>query len=173
MDTTMNLDALRSLQEQASRFWTKVDKRPHMSDGCWLWMASKRNSKGYGQFWADGKIVPAHRWAYEQFKGPIPDGLQIDHLCRTPACVNPAHLEAVTAKENNNRGNTASVMRSFVGERNSHSTISDELAMEIYFSEGTHTAIAERFSVGKSAVHHIKAGNRKGTLKALQEALDG
>ena len=59
---------------------------------------------GYGQYFASGKVQSAHRVAYQLFKGPIPTGLEIDHLCRVRACVNPEHLEAVTRKVNHNRG---------------------------------------------------------------------
>lgn len=82
------------------RFWSKVEKGP----GCWEW-TSQLDSRGrYGHFRLDGKVVRAHRVAYELVKGPIPVGLQIDHLCRNPRCVNPDHLEAVTAQVNTLRG---------------------------------------------------------------------
>lgn len=71
--------------------------------GCWVW-ARTLNNKGYGVFGANGSTTYAHRWAYEQFVGPIPDGLELDHLCRNRACANPAHLEAVTHQVNQSRG---------------------------------------------------------------------
>lgn len=84
----------------AERFWEKVDK----TGSCWIWTAQlNRHRGGYGMFW-DEKPVWAHRWAYEALVGPIPDGLVLDHLCRTPACVNPTHLEPVTIEENVRRG---------------------------------------------------------------------
>lgn len=70
--------------------------------GCWLWTANQ--SKGYGLFWLRGKVRAAHRVAYERHVGQIPEGLQLDHLCRTPLCVNPTHLEPVSHRENQLRG---------------------------------------------------------------------
>ena len=81
------------------RFWSKVNK----TDTCWLWKASK-NGYGYGKFWHNGKHQGAHRVAYEFIIGEIPKGLHIDHLCRVRHCVNPSHLEPVTQRENNLRG---------------------------------------------------------------------
>ena len=66
--------------------------------GCWVW-ARSLDKEGYGR-WA-GKS--AHRFFYEKFVGPIPDGLEIDHLCNNPSCVNPEHLEPVTHQENMRR----------------------------------------------------------------------
>lgn len=76
-----------------------------LSNGCWDWVASL-SVKGYGLFKLNGKTVKAHRVSYELFKGEIPKGLQIDHLCRNRKCVNPSHLEAVTARINVLRGET-------------------------------------------------------------------
>lgn len=77
------------------RFLAKVEK----TETCWLWTAwIERN--GYGRFWLDGRQHGAHRVAYELYVGPIPAGFEIDHLCRVKHCVNPGHLEAVTAAEN-------------------------------------------------------------------------
>lgn len=65
------------------------------SGGCWMWLG-RVGTDGYGRFGHD----PAHRRIYQLFCGPIPSGLQLDHLCRTRLCVNPDHLEPVTASEN-------------------------------------------------------------------------
>lgn len=83
------------------RFFSKV----HITDGCWLWTGS-RNADGYGSFWDSGKSRGAHRVAYEQMVGSIPDGLTLDHLCRVRHCVRPEHLEPVPIGENTLRGNT-------------------------------------------------------------------
>ena len=72
-------------------------------DGCWIWMGALKGG-GYGHINTKGRHFPVHRVAYEALVGPIPVGLQLDHLCRTRTCVNPAHLEPVTARENSHRG---------------------------------------------------------------------
>lgn len=89
----------RLSRDPDDRFWSRVDK----SGECWIWTAGK-NSAGYGQFSLRRRTVYAHRYAYERLRGPIPDGLELDHLCRVRACVNPAHLEPVTRRENQLRG---------------------------------------------------------------------
>lgn len=69
---------------------------------CWIW--TKPNDQGYGLIGSGGRTVRAHRFAYEHFIGPIPEGLELDHLCRRPSCVNPLHVEPVTHHENMLRG---------------------------------------------------------------------
>jgi len=74
------------------------------SNGCWIW-TGRISLAGYGQFSSpERKTVNAYRWGYEQLVGAIPGGLHLDHLCRVRACVNPAHLEPVTCRENVLRG---------------------------------------------------------------------
>jgi hypothetical protein len=84
-----------------TRFWKRVAR----TDACWLWTGAT-TGYGYGQFYLGlgQRRVRAHRFSYELLVGPIPDGLVLDHLCRVRLCVNPAHLEPVTQRENILRG---------------------------------------------------------------------
>lgn len=82
------------------RFWEHVSK----TETCWLWIGQRK--KGYGYF-RGGR---AHRLSYVWARGPVPIGLEIDHLCRVRSCVNPSHLEAVTPKENNRRSTSPTAL---------------------------------------------------------------
>ncbi len=82
----------------AERFWARV----HQADGCWEWLGAHTGA-GYGAYWRNGRMDMAHRISYELIVGPIPAGLQIDHLCRNRGCVNPTHLEPVTGSVNQRR----------------------------------------------------------------------
>lgn len=97
------------------RFWAKV--RINAETGCWEWVALVDHN-GYGRF-----RVPApqsrfaHRVSYTALVGPVPEGLEIDHLCRVRHCVNPAHLEAVTRSVNVRRGVAAEGARRLAAAR--------------------------------------------------------
>lgn len=83
------------------------------STQCWNWLRAV-NTNGYGTMTRNGANISAHRWMYIQRFGPIPDGLQLDHICRNRLCVNPDHLRLATNAQNNqnrdargNRGNSS------------------------------------------------------------------
>jgi hypothetical protein len=80
------------------RFLAKVSPEPN--SGCWLWTGAL-NADRYGlMYYANRRPKMTHRISYEMYVGPIPDGLEIDHLCRNRLCCNPAHLEVVSHQEN-------------------------------------------------------------------------
>jgi len=88
------------------RIWARI--MPEPMSGCWLWVGAS-SERGYGALWdvaiaSKRRAVIAHRYVYTTLVGPA-EGLDIDHLCRTHACVNPAHLEAVPHQVNCQRGN--------------------------------------------------------------------
>lgn len=86
------------------RFFPRLSFGPLFQGTRCLEWTGDRWSTGYGRFSVNGKQVGVHRWLYERWVGPIPDGLVIDHLCRNIVCCNPEHLEPVTNAENVRRG---------------------------------------------------------------------
>lgn len=98
-------------EQDIQRFESKTVR----GDGCWTWTGAHYKNSGYAMFAMrdlDGKWRPTvgHRVAYQIHRGPIPDGLQLDHLCRNRGCVNPDHLEAVEQRVNIARGVGQSVL---------------------------------------------------------------
>jgi hypothetical protein len=103
------------------RFMEKI--KVDSSSGCWLWMAF-RNRDGYGTLFntSERRHIGAHRVSFELFKGPIPEGHEVDHLCRNRGCVNPEHLDAVTHHVNIKRGMHPNMVAHREGRcRNGHS----------------------------------------------------
>ena len=121
-------------------------KSPHLyrvdpKTGCWVW---QRSGGRYGRLMVDGVGVQAHRHFFEQAKGPIPDGLQLDHLCRNTFCVNPEHLEPVSGAENSRRGVNAKLMMA----------LSEEIRA-LYAGGETQVDLATRFGISQSVVSKV------------------
>lgn len=87
--------------------WAARVALPTDPDGCWIWRGARYQSSGYSAFGDGTKSTTGHRYSYERFVGPVPDGMELDHLCRNRQCVNPNHLEPVTHHENVRRGAAA------------------------------------------------------------------
>jgi hypothetical protein len=116
--------------------------------GCWVWQRAM-NPNGYGQVARSthGGTGYAHRLIYERIRGPIPAGLQLDHLCRNRACVNPAHLEAVTGGENRRRGDGVKL------------TLEQAQSVHAMLADGDSMAtIGRRFGVSPACIREIKCG---------------
>lgn len=84
--------ATRPLKE---RFWEKVD----ILGNCWIWTGATLANGGYGQVRVPGGRAYVHRVTYEWFNGPIPAGMEVDHLCKVRTCVNPDHLQVLSPKD--------------------------------------------------------------------------
>lgn len=88
----------KPISDPKTRFWPKVEK----TDTCWNWTAHK-DCHGYGRFGLGSRVAGvgmAHRFSWELENGPVPEGLDLDHICHNHACVRPSHLRAVDRKRN-------------------------------------------------------------------------
>lgn len=127
-----------------------------LENGCHEWQSTKHR-QGYGKFWFDGKQVPAHRMAYELFKGEIPKDAIICHKCDNPSCVNPKHLYAGSYKTN--------AKDMFDRHRNwGNRKLKDEQVLQILelleTSRLSQTEIANKFNVSQITVSRLKLKQR-------------
>lgn len=135
---------------------------PEPNTGCWLWLKSTTR-KGYGKFRGagvgiKGRLVSAHRWAYEEFVGPIPPGLFACHKCDVSCCVNPAHIFPGTAAENNAdaRAKGRAVYLSGPEASNAKFSAADVLAIRARSAAGeSRTVLAAEFGVCKGAITEV------------------
>ncbi len=120
---------------------------------CWIWLrALDRYGYGFvGLSQPRRRTMRAHTVYYERRYGPVGEGLELDHLCRVPACVNPEHLEAVTHAENTRRGRVTQFTRADV-------TVIRE-------SDDSVTQLARRYSVGEVTIWRIRTGRRWGPVE--------
>jgi hypothetical protein len=148
----------KSVQEYQETFWDRVER----TDSCWLW-AGSQTSNGYGLYWASQTVL-AHRYAYELVGGPIPDALQIDHLCRVRHCVNPDHLEPVTQKENVRRGKTSALRPERLVCRRGHALTPDNVDMVLQHGKRSKRCLACRRRASKEAAARRRALQRQSRL---------
>lgn len=111
--------------------------------GCWEWQLAKTTA-GYAETWNGTRPVYAHRTLYEDQYGPIPPGMQLDHLCRNRGCVNPDHMEPVTNAENSRRGD--------------RTKLTWEQVHEIRSSETSGKELAAKFGVAPCTISHVRTG---------------
>lgn len=118
------------------------------SSPCWIW-TGRRAPGGYGIVKFRKRTTNAHRWVYEQVRGELPSQADLDHLCQTPPCVNPAHMEPVTQAENTRRGRSARL------------TYSDVEEIKRLLGEGqSQRAVATQFGVSQQLISLIKRNKR-------------
>lgn len=134
--------------------------------GCWLWTRAL-NSDGYGTFWSGARRAPredgrrgtpvtvlAHRWSYQFFNGPIPDGHNVLHKCDTPGCVNPDHLFSGTQKDNV-ADCAAKGRRNQVRYRKLSAAIHDEIRERYRTEDVSQSQLAREFGVAQPTISHI------------------
>lgn len=158
------------------RFWSKVDKISgpmHPTLGrCWVWTGG-RFRFGYGKVCSAKKKLLAHRLAWKDFAGAIPDGLCVLHNCDNPPCVNPAHLFLGTQADNNAdrdakgrqvalrgdrhhlRVNPEQIIR---GESHGRSKLTDAKVRAIRLAIGSHVMVGREFGVSESTIALIRKG---------------
>ena len=117
--------------------------------GCWIWQRGLNPVSGYGQT-SSGEY--AHRMMYRKHEGEIPEGMQIDHLCRVKACINPDHLEVVTRSENARRGLTGRHPKVALRQ------LTDAQVREIRTSEQSNRKLARQYGVSHETIRCIKNG---------------
>ena len=135
------------------RFWRHVQKSPD-PDGCWLWTGATWDR--YGTFHSDEGTVTAHRFSYEHFVGPIPEGMKVCHTCDTTLCIRPSHLFTGTNQEN--AEDASQKGRICHGERHPFHRLTREQVFEIRarHADGVKIAkLAADFGVSRGAIGHV------------------
>lgn len=137
------------------RFWHKVEKRG--PDDCWLWSGTKP-AFGHGQFVHGGKVVYAHRFAWEQVNGHVPDGQCILHRCDVPSCVNPAHLFLGTRVDNLSDMRVKMRGRNpprHAGSRHPQAKLTETDVRDIRTSSLSALELAHRYGIARRTVYNI------------------
>ena len=161
-----------------SRFYRKIDITPL---GCWNWTGA--NDGRYGQFSVGGKLVKAHRYAYQIWRAPIPDGKNVCHKCDNPKCVNPSHLFLGTQSDNlrdcaqkgRNPMQTHPEKSAFKtlpdavrprGDTHGKTKIAERDLGEIRTSALSTEELANAYGVHRTAIQRIRSGKRRAMIDA-------
>lgn len=132
--------------------------RVNIVEGChWKWNGAG-NHAGYGALTFRGKAYSAHRLSYQAFNGPIPVGMHILHTCDNPWCVNPAHLQAGTAKENRADCKAKGRLNIMRGSANGFSKLTEDDVLEIRTSDIGPRELAKKFGLHEGSICHIRRG---------------
>ena len=138
-----------------ARFLDKVIKR---DDGCWEWTGAT-GQNGYGHFKVEGRMLFAHRVAYEIWNGPIPLNFCVRHKCDVTKCVNPAHLETGTHQDNMNDMKERGRQASLKGQQNGRSKLTEDDVREIKILlefDFSCKELSNRFNVDDNTIWKIK-----------------
>lgn len=138
------------MTKDIQRFEMKVE--PANNNGCRMWIGA-RKSNGYGDFWLEGRVHTAHRAAWMLYRGKIPDGLDVCHVCDNRSCVNLDHLFIGTRKENmadaSKKGRINTVSRKLTAEQARSIFVSNRLGVDLADEYGVSTNIISRIRLGR------------------------
>ena len=152
LQNTGSLEETVIIGDDERRFWSYVEKS---EDGCWLWIGGTTRF-GYGIFQLRKQTVAAHRYSYFLEHGELPEGAFVCHSCDVPPCVNPAHLFAGTAGDNNSDRDNKGRHVALVGEANGFAKLTEESVRELRRLHATgdfsYAELGRRYGVTYQAV---------------------
>jgi hypothetical protein len=131
---------------------------PEPNSGCFLWTKSC-NSNGYGNLSFKGEVRSTHRWTWEAYNGPIPEGMHVLHRCDTPPCVNPDHMFLGSHQENMADCSRKGRFPYTPGELNPFSKLTEKEVLEIRNSQASQRKMAKHYNVNQALINRIR--NRK------------
>lgn len=132
--------------------------------GCWIWMGNE-GPGGYGRVACAGKRIRAHRFSWEVYNGPIPEGVHVLHKCDTPLCVNPDHLFLGTIKDNSRDMHVKGRAPNKKGINHPMVKLTEKEVRSIRLSSLPYREISSEFGVALSAISRIKSGKRWGHVQ--------
>lgn len=144
----------------AERFWSKANRST--ADACWEWQAGCTKT-GYGEFGVSGKMLRAHRVAWEIVNGPIPPAVDVCHRCDNRRCVNPDHLFLGTRSDNMRDCAAKGRVRGAVepGERHSSAKLTEAQVLTILADNvSSHVELGLRYGVKKHHIYAIRVGKK-------------